>query len=739
MKTKNAWLEKQPSSPRFKSAWTYHGLLLAVCLLAFILRIAGLADHNIWWDEGIGVWLARMPLLESIRWTAGDVHPPLYYIALHLWWRLAGEGEFVLRFPSVLFSLLTIPLIYRLGTALVPRGKRATAASTTALLAALFLALSRFAVLWAQEIRMYALSALMATGALWAAVELWRPPPPGRRWARVAPWLAYVAFTLGCLYTLYLTITVPMVANLGFLVAWWLACKSGTDAPRKMLGHWLSAQLTVAALFLPWLLYALPQMHTWSSDSAFSPGFFVQLYTTMLAIGTSLNLQAYLGLTSAVFTILFVGLGFIVYNRPNVAQSGALAMLLGGLLLPAIVVAVISLPALSFYYSRPLVPRYLLPLSACFYALLAWGMGTLMAPKAWRQAGTLIGIGVVIIAAGRGLYEFYPGRARRDDYASIAHILNAHRRTEDAVLLYVDRDWPIFVAHYAGLRDDVAYGQPLNVATADALLAPLWATSQGVWLVTTPEALQTDPQQTVPHWLASHATVQHTFITGENALTFYARTPSRAAAIHTLAPGFTPPNAGLVLSNRPVPDAGQLSGAWWPLSRYRTGDTLYLSLYWHPAPRQAYQVALVGQDARHEVAVMPIAGAARQSIPFPLTPDLPGGRYTLQLQHGPTRTNLGDFTLIQSVAGISVAATDIAHPVTYHLGEHITLIGYDLPHTTLPPGGVVELTLYWQTARAIPARYKVFTHLLGTISSGGNRIMNPAMDKRSPLYGRLGR
>ena len=105
-----------------KSTRLIHNLpLWFVLLLAFGLRVAGLADHNIWWDEGIGVWLARMPVLESVRWTAGDVHPPLYYGLLRGWYLLVGDGEFVLRFLSVLCSFLTIPLIYRLGKTLAPR------------------------------------------------------------------------------------------------------------------------------------------------------------------------------------------------------------------------------------------------------------------------------------------------------------------------------------------------------------------------------------------------------------------------------------------------------------------------------------------------------------------------------------------------------------------------------------------------------------------------------------------
>ena len=73
--------KQRPRKTHRRDLW----LLTPLLILAFALRIAGLAAHNIWWDEGIGVWLARMPAWEIIQWTAGDVHPPIYYLLLRGW------------------------------------------------------------------------------------------------------------------------------------------------------------------------------------------------------------------------------------------------------------------------------------------------------------------------------------------------------------------------------------------------------------------------------------------------------------------------------------------------------------------------------------------------------------------------------------------------------------------------------------------------------------------------------
>jgi hypothetical protein len=55
---------------------------------------------------------------------------------------------------------------------------------------------------------------------------------------------------------------------------------------------------------------------------------------------------------------------------------------------------------------------------------------------------------------------------------------------------------------------------------------------------------------------------------------------------------------------------------------------------------------------------------------------------------------------------------DIEHAVRANLGDHVTLLGYDLAETQVTPGGTLHLTLYWQAQQRMETSYKVFTHLL---------------------------
>jgi hypothetical protein len=52
-------------------------------------------------------------------------------------------------------------------------------------------------------------------------------------------------------------------------------------------------------------------------------------------------------------------------------------------------------------------------------------------------------------------------------------------------------------------------------------------------------------------------------------------------------------------------------------------------------------------------------------------------------------------------------------PLYRWLGEAISFRGYDLPQTTVTPGGELPLTLYWMSARTTSANLIVFVHLVG--------------------------
>ncbi len=128
----------------------------ALVLLSLILRTRELGI-GFWIDEGLSVGIADRPLGEIPDALRRDGSPPLYYVLLHVWKQVAGTSEEAARALSLAFALLCVPVAWWAARALF--GGRA------GWMAAVLASTNPFLTEYAQEARMYALCALLATVA----------------------------------------------------------------------------------------------------------------------------------------------------------------------------------------------------------------------------------------------------------------------------------------------------------------------------------------------------------------------------------------------------------------------------------------------------------------------------------------------------------------------------------------------------------------------------------------------
>ncbi|MCB0059447.1 MAG: glycosyltransferase family 39 protein, partial [Caldilineaceae bacterium] len=126
---------------------------LAIVLLAFGLRVAGLGQQELRGDEAFGYFFAQRDYAEIIEATIElqEPHPVASYFVQRAWLGAAGDAELALRFPPAWFGVLAVALLLRLAMRLgFRRGP--------ALLAMLLLAISPYAIWHAQDVRMYSMS-----------------------------------------------------------------------------------------------------------------------------------------------------------------------------------------------------------------------------------------------------------------------------------------------------------------------------------------------------------------------------------------------------------------------------------------------------------------------------------------------------------------------------------------------------------------------------------------------------
>jgi 4-amino-4-deoxy-L-arabinose transferase-like glycosyltransferase len=678
-------------------------LLVLTLLASFGLRVHRLGDKSVWWDEGLAVWAARQSLIEIAQWTSADVHPPLYFWMLHFWRLGSGDTEFGLRSLSVAIGVLTVAAVFLLGKAIGGR--------ETGLLAAFLVGVSRFDVWWSQEMRMYALAALLAALSMWAAVRFWERE-------RLTDGLLYIIFTTAGLYTLYLSVSVLVVANLA-----WLVVLYRSRHRARALFHWALLQAAVLALFAPWMIYALGRMPTWSSASPVALGVFLRIYWTVLTLGIPISVERYAWLTIPLLAMFGCGWIALLWDARRSWRAGRdLALLTIGLSLPAAVVYAVSLPRSTFFYSPQLAPRYLLVFAPAFYVLLAWEVTRMARNRHWLVRTAPIAI--VSCAAIYGLCGYYPGRVLEDDYKSLTATLHAYQRQGDEVVLYTDKDWPIFAYHHPGDWHNVPHAQPITPEWSEAFLSPLWNECQGLWLVVTPYASINDPEDHVPAWLASRAAqvVEHRF--DDKVLRFYARTEERASLSDGLV-SLAPHHIDVLLTT------GQhLVGYEQAVDRYRNGDTVHVFLYW-----QRSETAKPW-DGSAELSLAHLRGRSIKQVPF-VIPDVPQGQSVVRQQvdlvvpadaasgqyefaiRAPTDAEPFRFGRVAVLpgqnAGLAAADVDIAHRTEIDFGHGIRLLGYGLETTNLNAGDTLYLTLYWQATQPVERRYKVFTHILGEV------------------------
>lgn len=343
-------------------------LLVALVLTAFSLRMYHLAQPLLSWDEGWSIGLSSLGWTEINRITALDVHPPLYYYAFKLW-LAAGKHEVLLRFLSVLVGVLTIPLAYVTG--------RIWHSQRVGILAALVTALSPFLIYYSQVARMYSLCAalsLLSTYCLLKAIEGDRP-------------LHYIGFVLSAvtaLYTFYYTACVIAAVLIYSLFT----------RPR----HWralLMAAAVIAALYVPWLLYAVPPMLARVDARA---GFALTVADTLrfLADGVFGLVFAYgTGwIAVGVIFVLLVVAVLLAWRRRESKRC---------LLLPLLAIA-LSLAAVSVgARAHMFAARYLIAASPFLALLTAWTISLWWQHSRWQG---ILALFLLVASAGPSLIGY---------------------------------------------------------------------------------------------------------------------------------------------------------------------------------------------------------------------------------------------------------------------------------------------------------------------------------------------
>jgi mannosyltransferase len=94
-------------------------IVLGLILLQIAVTLPFINSIPIDLDEPFSIFYAQQDLNEFIPFLNKGNNPPLHFILLHYWMKIFGIGSISVRSLSLLFSLLTIPVLYHFGKKIV--------------------------------------------------------------------------------------------------------------------------------------------------------------------------------------------------------------------------------------------------------------------------------------------------------------------------------------------------------------------------------------------------------------------------------------------------------------------------------------------------------------------------------------------------------------------------------------------------------------------------------------------
>ncbi len=412
----------------------YLAAISLLILVAFAVRAVSLDAQSLWRDEVDALRFATVPWSEMLStFTRPGWNGPLYFLLLRGWVTLTGTSEYAMRFFSLAFGVLCVPLVYALGHRLFNR--------SVGLIAALLVASSPYLTWYGQEVKMYTLVLALALLAVYAQKAGLHCVVEGKGWRW---WAVQVVATSLAFYSHILAALLIPIQTLLYLT-WWPQTRR----------RWVGALVSLACLTLPYL-----PLVDWQAPMVLQQretGFYAyslgEMAQTLLngwslgILGWGLPWGAVLMGTLAVWGLM----GSLFLPSPPPTSPPLQGDGEGGgkgegrnrvavviwLLTPFLAVWLISLRQPLF------TDRYFIWTAPAFYLLVALGLASLwhfsgLGRRTLSQAISRVAVvlltGIILVSNGVNLWQQATVRIKSDFRAAAAYVAEYHTSDEPIVL-----------------------------------------------------------------------------------------------------------------------------------------------------------------------------------------------------------------------------------------------------------------------------------------------------------------
>lgn len=281
--------------------------------------------QSFWRDEAFSVLIAQKNIFETIRLSAQDTSPPLYYMLLHYWMILFGNTEIAIRTLSLFFHFLTAIIIFFIAKKII----RSVPIQVFVTMAVLF---NPFLLQYAFEARTYSLLTFLSVTALC---------------------LMILKKNIMTGIVLALAIFAHNFAILTFFVftIWWLFIN------RTRLQFSAFLKLVISPLFMMLLWGGV----IWTQWSKFAHGFWISKPTistlfSSFEIFSSGEISYPIKFTLYLFSIILFTIACLVWIRKNKNKDSNTVLLIFSLVfIPPVMTFFFSLFFTPIYYERYLI------------------------------------------------------------------------------------------------------------------------------------------------------------------------------------------------------------------------------------------------------------------------------------------------------------------------------------------------------------------------------------------------
>jgi mannosyltransferase len=351
-----------------------------------------------------------------------DTSPPLYYLMLAAWVRMAGTSDFAVHACSVLWALATMPLIWLLG--------RRLGGTREALAACILFAVAPVSLYYSVEARMYAMLWFESALAAWLTLRL------------------HDRGGMGALMLWTLTGAAGLLTHYFFAFVWlacvlWLAVRPGRCPRRALAG----AVLVVVALVAPWFRLVPMSLGRWRVtghwlDGLPPPGRLVTAAPTLAwALLSGRGAWGGVEWVDRIGAVLVLALGLALLRRGRTAVVGN-----GRDLIWLWAIAVCTGPVVFDLLrgtSTSLIGRYALAGMPAGMLLVGFALGTL------RTGVAAAALALLAATWAPGLRDMIARRTRAwEPYRQVAAALGAWARPGDFVLVHSIPSGVLGIARY---------------------------------------------------------------------------------------------------------------------------------------------------------------------------------------------------------------------------------------------------------------------------------------------------